>query len=674
MLRQKTRFAGLHALAAIPFLLSGIVRADVAADIVRLTGGRPVRLVWRRGETVMVFDTRRGKERELAKGLDKVDSRPSITADARRVAYTGRDAKVYVVNWDGSGRRKLADNAHLGCTWRDPATGRGFAFIQKYPSRLSGKDFVKRNGEFPIYRISIDNPEKQDLVWNKSAACVDWLSITDDGTTIGGAFPWPDCGTITFPNGQFVKYGGGCYSAISPDGRRFVIFDGPHRNWFHYDVASRKQIGVIHLAAGEGIGSNEVYSPRFSNDGRFVTITGPLRDKTIKSQLYLGKLNRERTEVVAWVKVTNSGVEEFAGHAWIEGSNSAQIANRPARPSITPASQWPPNRDGLVFLWEDRSKQNEVAEATGEPSIVCRVEPRSLARYGRHYAMALGGGAFLANQNEALLAACQKSNQLTVEAIVTAGNLQQSGPARIVTLSSSASSRNFTLGQSRDRLIFRLRTSRSDGNGTKPEVELCAIKANRPNHVIVTYKPGQLICYLDGRQVLSTSALSGDFSNWASQHLLFGDEYDGARDWEGTLEGIGIYNRIMEPQEAADAYAVVARKIHDRKPVEQVVVQAKLLETSTVPAPQTIAPCRRCLVFNVYQVDKVESGKLMEQKIVAAHWAILDSKVLPTAVRTVGKMYRMTLERLDDHPELNGERQAVDVEELDLPTYLDVKS
>jgi hypothetical protein len=59
-------------------------------------------------------------------------------------------------------------------------------------------------------------------------------------------------------------------------------------------------------------------------------------------------------------------------------------------------------------------------------------------------------------------------SQLTLVVRMQTNNLEQSGPARIVTYSLSPVNRNFTLGQIRDTLTFRLRTPGSGLNGADP--------------------------------------------------------------------------------------------------------------------------------------------------------------------------------------------------------------
>ena len=66
---------------------------------------------------------------------------------------------------------------------------------------------------------------------------------------------------------------------------------------------------------------------------------------------------------------------------------------------------------------------------------------------------------------ERLTAAMQDSNAFTLEAWITPATLEQSGPARIVTVSQDNSHRNATLGQMDNLYQVRLRTTVTSGNG-----------------------------------------------------------------------------------------------------------------------------------------------------------------------------------------------------------------
>jgi hypothetical protein len=111
-----------------------------------------------------------------------------------------------------------------------------------------------------------------------------------------------------------------------------------------------------------------------------------------------------------------------------------------------------------------------------------------------------------------------------------------------------------------------------------------------------------------------------------------------------------------------------------QKAVKGLVVEARLTDLSATPTPQDIAPYRRALLVNGYEVVRIISGSYRQQKIMAAHWVIEDGQVLKDAIREKGKTYRMVLERYDDHPELEGERLVMDSDEFKLPLYYELSS
>ena len=110
------------------------------------------------------------------------------------------------------------------------------------------------------------------------------------------------------------------------------------------------------------------------------------------------------------------------------------------------------------------------------------------------------------------------------------------------------------------------------------------------------------------------------------------------------------------------------------KTPKRLVVEARLIEPSVIPSPQDIAPYRRALLVNGYEVVRVVSGSYGRRKLMAAHWVIEDAIVLQNAIRQKGKTYRMVLERYDDHPELEGERLIMDSDEFRLPLYYELRN
>jgi hypothetical protein len=154
----------------------------------------------------------------------------------------------------------------------------------------------------------------------------------------------------------------------------------------------------------------------------------------------------------------------------------------------------------------------------------------------------------------ALTSRIRAAGALTLEAILAPADTKQSGPARIIGVSWDGGERNFTLGQERDRWSFRLRTSRGDRNGSRHELKVKGLLAERA-HLAVTYDGGALRLYVNGRLVETEEDVRCDFDDWdPSYPLVLGDEYRDRRDWEGVVRFVAFYDRALTaPQVAAAA-------------------------------------------------------------------------------------------------------------------------
>ncbi len=155
-----------------------------------------------------------------------------------------------------------------------------------------------------------------------------------------------------------------------------------------------------------------------------------------------------------------------------------------------------------------------------------------------------------------LILTLKQSQALTVEAWLTPQSVQQSGPARIVSLSLDTSQRNFTLGQEKGRLDFRLRTTARDSNGIPSTSSPKDVVATKLTHVTCTRnRQGVIQLFIDG-QLLVTSQVEGTFDNWCEDcRLVIGNEVTGDRPWLGELYLVAIYSRALEPSEVAQNYS-----------------------------------------------------------------------------------------------------------------------
>lgn len=639
---------------------------------------------------LMGFDSRDGYgERSILEGPANY-AKPYITPRGDRIVYTDRAQEaVMVVNWDGSGLQRVTSGIGLA-VWMDPANGHEWVYVGL------GHDDNRAPSRQRMERVRLDDPNIRELVWDQTPVTEDQIQLSVDGKLAGGTFPWPHAGVAHLPNRGWQRLARGCWPSISPDDQKlFWVFDGSHRNLTMYKYGSDYRWDVP-INTAPGINGYEVYHPRWSNHPRFMVVTGPytvgsggnrIRGGGPDVSLHIGKFSEDYRSIEDWVQLTDSewadfypdvwiasGLEKI--HAWGEAQKPvpATAQGETVKLTSTGVEAWPAIAEGLVFKWEESSKAGLMYDLEADRFRDFHVEPRGTARFTRHFAMDMAGGFFEAENIHALLSSLRKTGGMTIEALVTVSAPEQSGPARIITYSSGPSSRNFTLGQSGDRLVLRLRTPHTGPNGVPPELDIVQLTAGETVHIVITYSSGRLVAYADGHQVFSSNAIQGGFKNWEQQHLLFGDEWGGGRPWLGWLEGIAVYNRFLEPEEVARNYQAAMARLEGRSAPETLTLKARVVESLPPPTVEAIAPYQRALVINRYMVEEIMSGDAPAGDILVAHWAIMDGKVLESAKRKKGEVLTMHLEPFHDRPELEGEKISMEGHDFFLPLYYDTQS
>ncbi len=659
------------------------------AKMIREFTGAPARFVWLQGDTYSHYTDGNARVRLMA--LDSEDARgeralmehpdgyskPVFSPDGNTVVFSNRrDRKVYAIDWDGAGLRELGEG-FASEVWRDPETNVEWVYLRTEQGRK----------EDPIVRRRIDRPQTEEKVWDRTDNGHDgvpWFQLSADGKRFSDAFPWSHCGIADLERNDWKQLGGGCWPSMAPDNSyRMFIFNGSHRDVTLLEDGGKNQ-RTISVADMPEMGSHKVYFPRWSNHVSFMTVTGPKNDAP--SELYLGKFDHEWKRIESWMRITHNDKYDIFGDAWIKPGPQlppGAVIARPVEPEVSmPAPElgdgWPGTMQGLVWLWDNGQAKNEVLAADGSKPSICRITLRGLARSTSSFGAQLDGGWFEAEEGagKRVSERCRSTNQFALEALVTSDRLGQSGPARIVTQSRDAGSRNFSLAQEGDQLVLRLRAADTDGNGTSKQQNLSRIEAGRTYHVLVSYRPGLLACFVDGKETLISREIGGDLSNWEPMPLLAGDENNGGRNWDGSLEAIAIYDRFIGAQEAAHRYRSAAARLKTREPLRRIIVEAELVEITPAPALEDVAPYRRSLVENVYAVKKVTQGKLEEPRIVVAQWAILDERILPPRPERcqVGQVVRLELEPFESHPQMQSEHQTAAPEEVDAPKFYDVLS
>jgi hypothetical protein len=174
--------------------------------------------------------------------------------------------------------------------------------------------------------------------------------------------------------------------------------------------------------------------------------------------------------------------------------------------------------------------------------------------------LALDSNVLIASPGPAakVIQGIKASNEMSVEAWVKPGNLTQEGPARILTISTTTSDRNYTMGQQFDEWQIRRRTSITDNNAGPAEHRIGPGLGGvdlRLIHLVYTRDASGLdTLYQDG-VALGTNLQGGDFSNWNDSYRLgLGRELDLQRPWLGEMHRMAIYNRALTAAEVAQSF------------------------------------------------------------------------------------------------------------------------
>jgi len=271
------------------------------------------------------------------------------------------------------------------------------------------------------------------------------------------------------------------------------------------------------------------YLTRLDQLKRELTVQGKLEE----AMLFLREFNA--------VSATPEGVTAMKPPATREVS-------APPTPVVGRLPHWPSTSQGLHFFWVDGRHPFNGADARGvlnkkytlSKTGDCTISDRLIFQEGRVVVEDAGPDFTLA---------CRESNSFSLVASIKPTRRSQQGPARMISLSSGWGMRNFTLGQSGDNLIFRLRTSQSSApNGT--EIQLMPMVADRVYRIVLRYEPGNLRMHVDGVSV-EVPSINGTLEPWEASHrLVLGNEWKDERPWRGELRNVALFSRFLDNAEA----------------------------------------------------------------------------------------------------------------------------
>ena len=164
-----------------------------------------------------------------------------------------------------------------------------------------------------------------------------------------------------------------------------------------------------------------------------------------------------------------------------------------------------------------------------------------------------------------IIGALKETNEITIEAWIQPDNITQDGPARIVTLSSGTSSRNFTLGQEDSSYDTRLRTTSTNNNGIPSLRTPGGSLTARLDHVVFTrsHPSGETRTYINGN-LAATGNTPSTFGNWSNSfRFALANELSNNRAWLGKFYLVAIYDRALTQADVSQNFAAGHNGITD---------------------------------------------------------------------------------------------------------------
>jgi hypothetical protein len=153
------------------------------------------------------------------------------------------------------------------------------------------------------------------------------------------------------------------------------------------------------------------------------------------------------------------------------------------------------------------------------------------------------------------------TGEFALEAWVVPANVTQEGPARIISYSGGADTRNFALGQTLYNYNYLLRTVKTDLNGQPAlsTADAAEVLQASLQHVVVNYDS------VNGRQIFINGQFTGDtdttevgnFADWNDSYaFVLGNEVSGDVPWAGSIRMVAVHNRVLSAEQVAQNFDV----------------------------------------------------------------------------------------------------------------------
>lgn len=251
----------------------------------------------------------------------------------------------------------------------------------------------------------------------------------------------------------------------------------------------------------------------------------------------------------------------------VESESGSDVVTKTDLITVSPGESITPDRvtQGLAVLYRfDEGSGDTVYDVSGAaaPMDLRIIDPSDVRWLAQGLEITRPTVLVSSGPAQQINDACRESNEITIEAWIKPRNVDQSGPARIVSISKNTHSRNVTLGQGlwgilpSDLFDMRLRTTERSANGMPSFASPSGTARPAKTHVVFTRQRNGTARVTIDQVTVAETTIPGDFSTWNARFpLLIANETTGEFPWLGELYLIAIYDRALSANEIKQNHA-----------------------------------------------------------------------------------------------------------------------
>ncbi|MEM7800153.1 MAG: PQQ-dependent sugar dehydrogenase [Chloroflexota bacterium] len=260
----------------------------------------------------------------------------------------------------------------------------------------------------------------------------------------------------------------------------------------------------------------------------------------------------DASEEVAFFSPTQPGTYRFR----LTMSDTRDVASDEVTITVFASPRAGADLIAMYTFYEGVGNTVSDVSGNGEP-LDLTIANGSAVRWGVDDTLTVTSGTTISSGAAAtkINNACRSASGVTLEAWISAASLDQTGPARIVSLSQTTLLRNMTLAQEGDEFDARIRTTGTNDNG-EPSTRTSgnSVSTDLTHVVFVWESGGTTSIYVDGTLVES-GTVTGDLSNWdAGYQLILGNEASNDRPWLGRYALVALYCSGLSDAEVRTNY------------------------------------------------------------------------------------------------------------------------